>query len=285
MTDTNLKQTKISDESKQKYQSHLDQPVILDSYKGSGKLNGKVALITGGDSGIGKSVAVYFAREGADIIINYHKSDDDANDTKKLVEKEGKRCLNLKGDAKNEEVCRQIIDQVKKEFGKLDILVNNAGTHEQNEDVRDIDITTLKNTFEVNVYSFFYFTKAAVEIMPDDGNIINTTSVVAYRGSGSLIDYTATKGAIVSFTRALAQNLSERGIRVNAVAPGPVWTPLVIYSKDLERLDNFGKNTAMKRAGYPYELAPAYVYLASNADSSFVTGQVLHVNGGNAMTS
>lgn len=279
------KQTDISEENKKKYQPHLDKPAILESYRGSGKLNGKTALISGGDSGIGRSVAVYFAREGADVAINYLKSDDDAEETKKLVEKEGRKCLKFKGDASSEPFCKKVIDEIKKSFGKLDILVNNAGTHEQNEDVREIDTATMKNTFEVNVYSCFYFTKAALEIMPNDGSIINTTSVVSYRGSESLIDYSATKGAITAFTRALASNLAEKGIRVNAVAPGPIWTPLVVYSKDTEKLDKFGKSTPLKRAGYPYELAPAYVFLASNADSSYITGQAIHVNGGDEMCS
>jgi len=164
-------------------------------------------------------------------------------------------------------------------------LVNNAGTHEQNEDLQDVDRGTMKRTFEVNVYSIFYFSKAALEIMPNDGCIINTTSIVAYRGSESLMDYSATKGAISAFTRALASNLSEKGIRVNAVAPGPIWTPLVVYSKDMGRLENFGKKTPLGRAGYPYELGPAYVYLASNIDSSYVTGQCIHINGGDEMIS
>jgi len=279
------KQTEISDESKKKFQHHLDKPYILESYRGSGKLNGKTALITGGDSGIGRSVALHFAREGADVIINYRKSDDDAEETKRLVEKEGKKCLVFKGDASNETFVKKCIDDIKKAFGKLDILVNNAGTHEENEDVRDISTATMKNTFEVNVYSFFYFTKAALEIMPNDGSIINTTSVVSYRGSESLIDYTATKGAITSFTRALASNLAEKGIRVNSVAPGPIWTPLVVYSKDIKKLEEFGKSTPLKRAGYAHELAPAYVFLACNAESSYITGQAIHVNGGDEMCS
>lgn len=279
------KQTEISEENKKKYQPHLDKPPILDSYRGSGKLEGKVALVSGGDSGIGRSVALYFAREGADIVVNFLKSDDDAAETKRLVEKEGKRCVLFKGDASNEAFCKKVIEETKKQFGKLDILVNNAATHEQNDDVTEIDAGTMKHTFEVNVYSYFYFTKAALEIMPNDGSIINTTSVVAYRGSESLMDYAATKGAITAFTRSLASNLAERGIRVNAIAPGPIWTPLVVYTKDTEKLDNFGKKTPLKRAGYPYELAPAYVYLASNRDSSYVTGQAIHVNGGDEMSS
>lgn len=278
------KQTEISEENKKKYQHHLDQPPILDSYRGAGKLNGKVALVTGGDSGIGRSVALYFAREGADIAINFLKSDDDAAETKRLVEKEGKKCLLFKGDASSEALCKKVIDDIKQQFGKLDILVNNAGTHEQNEEPTELDTSTMKHTFEVNVYSFFYFTKAALEIMPNDGTIINTTSVVAYRGSESLMDYSASKGAIAAFTRALASNLAERGIRVNAVAPGPIWTPLVVYSKDTEKLDNFGKKTPMKRAGYPYELGPAYVFLASK-DSTYITGQAIHINGGDEMCS
>jgi len=279
------KQTEISEEAKKTFQHHLDKPAILESYRGAGKLNGKVALISGGDSGIGRSVAVHFAREGADIVINYLKSDDDANENKKMIEKEGKSCLLCKGDCSDEAFVKRVMADTKKQFGKLDILVNNAGTHEQNEDLQDVDSATMKRTFEVNVYSVFYFTKAALEIMPNDGSIINTTSIVAYRGSDSLMDYSATKGAIASFTRALATNLAEKGIRVNAVAPGPIWTPLVIYTKDLKKLEEFGKKTPLGRAGYPYELGPAFVYLACNVDSSYVTGQCIHINGGDEMIS
>ena len=276
------KQTKIKEEDKKAFQHYLDKPAIRDSYKGTGKLKDKVAVITGGDSGIGRSVAVHFAREGADVAIVYLKSDDDAKATEKMVQAEGRKCLVLKGDISDEGFCKQVIAFTHHEFGKLDILVNNAGTHEDDDEVGDFEAEQLMRTFAVNIFSFFYLTKAALEIMPGGSTIINTASVTAYRGSEHLIDYSATKGAIVTYTRSLAKNLAEKKIRVNGVAPGPVWTPLVVYSFDKEHLKEFGKDTPMGRAGYPQEVAPAYVYLASE-DSSYVTGQILHVNGGDVV--
>jgi NAD(P)-dependent dehydrogenase (short-subunit alcohol dehydrogenase family) len=198
------------------------------------------------------------------------------------VEKEGKKCLLFKGDISDEGFCKQVVALTHQELGQLNILVNNAGTHEDDEDVRNIETSQLVRTFAVNIFSFFYFTQAALEIMPEGGAIINTASVTAYRGSVHLIDYAATKGAIVSFTRSLAKNLAEKKIRVNGVAPGPVWTPLVVYSFDKEHLEKFGKDTPLGRAGYPHEIAPAYVYLASE-DSSYMTGQILHINGGDVV--
>jgi NAD(P)-dependent dehydrogenase (short-subunit alcohol dehydrogenase family) len=278
------KQTKISVSSKKKYQAELDVPPIRNDYKGSNKLENHVALITGGDSGIGRSVAIHYAREGADVAIVYLKSDDDAKETQQLVEGEGRKCLLIKGDISKEAVCKRVVKKTVDHFGQLTILVNNAGTHEDDKQLQDISSKQLIRTFEVNIFSFFYMSSAALEVMPKGSSIINTTSVTAYRGSGHLIDYSATKGAIVTFTRSLAENLAKKGIRVNGVAPGPIWTPLVVYSFDNDHLKKFGKDTPLGRAGYPHEVAPAYVYLAS-ADSSYVTGQVIHINGGDTLSS
>lgn len=248
-------------------------------YAAAGKLEGKVALVTGGDSGIGRSICALFAKEGADVAIVYHESDKDADETKAMVTREGSRCQLYKGDIASEAFCRSTVQQVVKDLGQLDILVNNAGTHEPDNDFLNIESDQFRRTFEVNMYSFFYFSQEAVKVIRENGCIINTASVVAYRGSDHLVDYSATKGAIVSFTRALSKNLADKKIRVNAVAPGPIWTPLVIASFDEEHLAEFGKKTPMKRAGKPSEVAPAYVFLASD-DASYISGQVIHVNGG-----
>ena len=253
--------------------------VIRPDYKPSGKLAGKVAIITGGDSGIGRSVAVHFAREGASVAIVYHQSDEDARETKKLVENENQECLVFRGDIAVEAFCRRVVRNTHKKFGKLSVLVNNAGMHEPDDDFMKISSAQFRRTFQVNMFSFFFFTQEALPLLDKDGCIINTASVVAYRGSEHLVDYASTKGAIVSFTRSLAKNLAKQGIRVNGVAPGPIWTPLVIESFDKKHLDEFGKQTPMGRAGYPYEVAPAFVFLASD-DASYITGQLIHVNGG-----
>jgi NAD(P)-dependent dehydrogenase (short-subunit alcohol dehydrogenase family) len=265
--------------SKEKIVGKENLEVIRKNYKGSEKLLDKVALITGGDSGIGRSVAVYFAREGADIVIVYHESDLDANQTQEMVESEGRKCILIKGDIASEEFCRSCVQQTVKQFSKIDILVNNAGTHEEDKEFLDITTEQFKRTFEVNMFSFFYFTHEAVKHMKENSCIINTASVVAYRGSEHLMDYSSTKGAVVSFTRAVSKNLAPKKIRVNGVAPGPIWTPLVIATFDEEHLKKFGGNTPMKRAGKPSEVAPAYVFLASE-DSSYISGQMIHVNGG-----
>lgn len=267
---------------KKKFHEELKMPPIRENYTGTGKLADKIAVITGGDSGIGRAVAVHFAREGANVVVNYLESDDDARETKYLVEAEARSCKLAKGDISKEGFCKQLISDTYNEFGKLDILVNNAGTHEEDETLGGISKRQLTDTFSVNIFSMFYLTRAALEVMAPGSAIINTTSVTAYRGSDHLIDYAATKGAIVSFTRSLAKNLASKNIRVNAVAPGPVWTPLVIESFDEEHLEQFGKDTPMGRAGYPCEIAPAYVYLACE-DSSFMTGQVLHIAGGDVV--
>ncbi|NVM63271.1 NAD(P)-dependent dehydrogenase (short-subunit alcohol dehydrogenase family) [Mucilaginibacter sp. SG538B] len=258
---------------------HPAPEYIKDNYKAAGKLQGKIALITGGDSGIGRAVSVHFAQEGANVAIVYLDEDEDAKITKDLVELTGQQCLLIKGDVKDPAFCKHAVQQTIKEFGKLNILVNNAGMQFPQKDVRAIDTGQLDVTFRTNIFAYFYFAEAALDHMHAGDCIINTTSVTAYRSSPSLIDYSSTKGAITTFTRSLATNLTEKGIRVNAVAPGPVWTPLIVSTFDEEKIKKFGSETAMKRAGQPSELGPAYVFLASD-DSSFITGQVIHVNGG-----
>ncbi|MCC8410782.1 SDR family oxidoreductase [Mucilaginibacter sp. UR6-1] len=252
---------------------------IKATYRPAGKLSGKVALITGGDSGIGRSVTVHYAEEGADVAIVYLDEDIDAKVTRDLVQATGQKCLLLKGDVKDAKFCKQCVEKTVKEFGQLNILVNNAAMQFPEKDVKAIDEKQLDITFRTNIYAYFYFAEAALEHLKAGDSIINTTSVTAYRSSPALIDYSSTKGAITTFTRSLATNVTEKGIRVNAVAPGPVWTPLIVSSFDEEKIKKFGSETAMKRAGQPSELGPAYVFLASD-DASFITGQVIHINGG-----
>ncbi len=251
--------------------------IIRDNYKGSGKLVGKNAVITGGDSGIGQAVAVHFAREGADVAIIYLRSDDDATETKRMVEKEGSKCLVLRGDLTVKKFRTECIAECSKEFGKIDILVNNAGVQYPKDDIQSITDEQIQRTFDTNVMSMLKFTREMLPKIPRGGRIINTTSVTSYRGSDHLIDYSATKGAITTFTRSLAVNLAPKKILVNGVAPGPIWTPLV--KETFEDLKSFGKDTALKRAGQPSEVAPAYVFLASE-DASYITGEVIHINGG-----
>ncbi|MBJ6117666.1 glucose 1-dehydrogenase [Pontibacter sp. BT310] len=252
---------------------------IRDNYKGSDKLKDKVALITGGDSGIGRAVAVHFAREGADIAIVYLNEDRDAEETKDLIEQEGRKCLLLSGDIGNEKFCQKAVDQTIKKLGKLDILINNAAEQHEQQELQDITKAQLEKTFQTNIFSMFYITKAALEHMKEGGAIVNSTSVTSYRGSDHLMDYASTKGAITAFTRSLSANLAEKKIRVNAVAPGPIWTPLIPASFDAKKVKEFGQNVPLKRPGQPSEVAPAYVFLASE-DGSYITGQVIHVNGG-----
>ncbi len=258
------------------------RPVPLtddQSIKGSGKLRGKVALITGGDSGIGKAIAILFAKEGADVAIVYLEEEEDARDTWQHVEAYGQRCLMISGDVSRERFCASAVEKTIKVFGRIDVLVNNTGTQYQQKSLEDVTTAQWQKTFYTNIFSFFWFTKNALPYMKKGSTIVNTASVTAYRGSPQLLDYSATKGAIVSFTRSLAVNLLKKGIRVNAVAPGPVWTPLIVSSFNPEKVASFGSDTPMKRAGEPAEIANCFLFLACN-DSSYMTGQVLHPNGG-----
>ncbi|MGY3264524.1 SDR family oxidoreductase [Lysobacter sp. HA35] len=252
---------------------------IRDSYRGSGKLEGKVALVTGGDSGIGRAVAVHFAREGADVAILYLSEDDDARETERMVIAEGRRCLLLRGDARSEARCRWAVEQTVKKLGGLNILVNNLADHVSQDRLEDVSSKQLKATFENNVYPFFFITRFALEHLGEGDVIINTGSVTSFRGSEHLLDYASTKGAIETFTYSLAKNLVKRGIRVNGVAPGPIWTPLITSTYGAKEQKEFGRDTPMGRPGQPSELGPAYVFLASD-DSSYITGQFIHVNGG-----
>ena len=252
----------------------------MENYRGSDKLAGKKALITGGDSGIGRAVAIAFAKEGADVAILYLEEHEDAEETKRLVEKEERNCLTIAGDIGDEKFCEEAIEKAVKELGGLNVLVNNAAEQHPQESLDDITSKQLERTFRTNIFSMFYLTKAALHHMSPGDAIINSTSVTAYRGSPHLIDYAATKGAIVGFTRSLSNALiKDKGIRVNGVAPGPIWTPLIPASFDEEKVDKFGENVPMGRPGQPNEIAACYVFLACQ-DSSYMTGQVLHPNGG-----
>ena len=248
-------------------------------YRGSGKLKGMVALITGGDSGIGRAVAVLFAREGADVAIVYLSSHEDAEETKRYVEKEGRDCLLIAGDVKDPKFCKEAVDKTVEEFDRIDILVNNAAFQEHAHSLLDITDERLDETFKTNIYGYFYMARAAVPHMKQGCCIINTGSVVGLRGSAQLLDYSATKGAIHAFTMSLASSLLEKGIRVNAIAPGPVWTPLNPADRSAKEIVEFGKKTDFKRPAQPEELSPAYVFLASPVCSSYITGIVLPITG------
>jgi NAD(P)-dependent dehydrogenase (short-subunit alcohol dehydrogenase family) len=248
-------------------------------YQASGKLRDKVALITGGDSGIGRAVAILFAKEGADIAIVYYNEHDDARDTQRQVEQEGRKCLLIAGDIGDEAFCKKAVAQTVRELGKLNCLVNNAAEQHPQTDIRDITAEQLDRTFRTNIYAMFYLVKAAVPHLKEGDTIINTASVTTYRGSPQLLDYSATKGAIVGFTRSLSQALIKDGIRVNGVAPGPIWTPLIPSTFPAEKVATFGGDVPMERAGEPEEVARCFLFLASD-DASYIAGQFLHPNGG-----
>jgi NAD(P)-dependent dehydrogenase (short-subunit alcohol dehydrogenase family) len=256
------------------------KPIVDDpEYRAAGKLEGKVALITGGDSGIGRAVAICYAKEGADVAIVYLCEHQDAEETRRKVEQYGRRCLTIAGDVGEEVVCRQAVERVVREFGKLDILVNNAAEQHVVQSLEEISADQLERTFRTNIFGYFFMTKAALPHLQPGAAIINTTSIQAFKPSPTLMDYAATKAAILNFTRSLAEELTPKGIRVNAVAPGPVWTPLIPGSFPEEQVQQFGSDTPMKRAAQPAEMAPAYVYFASR-DSSYVSGEVLLQVGG-----
>ncbi|WP_428938226.1 SDR family oxidoreductase [Fontivita pretiosa] len=253
--------------------------VQLAEYRPAGKLQGKAALITGGDSGIGRAVAVAYAREGADVAIVYLNEHKDAEQTRRLVEAEGRKCILISGDIGDERFCQQVVEQTVRELGKLDILVNNAAEQHPRQSIEQITAEQLERTFRTNIFAMFYLTKAAMKHLKPGSAIINTSSVTAYRGSEQLLDYSATKGAIVAFTRSLGQALASKGIRVNGVAPGPIWTPLIPSTFPPEKVETFGADVPMGRPGEPAEVAPSFVFLASS-DASYFAGQILHPNGG-----
>jgi len=262
-------------EEKMQPKPEADNP----NYIGSNKLAGKVAIITGGDSGIGRAVAIAFAKENANVVITYLDEHEDAEKTKKMIEEKGGKCITIAGDISDEKFCQHIIETTIKTFRHLDIVVNNAAVQFPQENIINISKEQLEHTFRVNIFSFFYLVKAALPHLNKGSSIINTTSVTAYKGSPTLLDYSSTKGAIVAFTRSLSLALLPKGIRVNAVAPGPIWTPLIPASFPAEKVEKFGEDVPMHRAGQPDEIAPSYVFLASS-DSSYLSGQVLHPNGG-----
>lgn len=268
------------------HESELEpKPEWQPRYPGSGRLQDKVAIVTGGDSGIGRAVAVLFAREGADVAIFYLNEHDDAAETKRIVEAEGRRAITVPGDLGSRDLCFKAVQQVVDTFGKLDILINNAGEQHPDEKIEDITEEQLRRTFQTNIFSMFFLVQAAMPHLKEGSAIVNCTSETMYKGAPILLDYSATKGAITAFTRSLAKNLVEKGIRVNAVAPGPIWTPLNPFGgQPPEKMPEFGKNTPMKRPGQPNEVAPAFLFLACE-DSSYMTGQVLHPDGGDTTSS
>ncbi len=268
------------------HESQLDpKPEWQPRYPGSGRLQDKVAIVTGGDSGIGRAVAALFAREGADVAIFYLNEHDDAQETKRIVEAEGRRAIAVPGDLGSKEFCEKAVEQVVDTFGRLDILINNAGEQHPDEKIEDITEEQLRRTFQTNIFSMFFLVQAAMPHLKEGAAIVNCTSETMYKGAPILLDYSATKGAITAFTRSLAKNLVEKGIRVNAVAPGPIWTPLNPFGgQPPEKIPEFGKDTPMKRPGQPNEVAPSFLFLACE-DSSYMTGQVLHPDGGDTTAS
>jgi len=269
-------QPRPGSETKMRPQPLFDDP----KRKGSDKLLDKIALVTGGDSGIGKAVAILFAKEGADIAIAYLNEHKDARDTADIIiNRYGRKCILIPGNLGKEPHCKSMVKKVIREFGRIDILVNNAALHFENKELQDLTTKELLKTFETNIFSYFWVTKESLPFMKKNSCIINTSSVTAYRGSGALIDYSATKGAIVSFTRSLSASLTKKKIRVNGVAPGPVWTPLIASSFKGKKVAQHGSDVPMERAGEPLEIAPAYLFLASD-DASYISGQFIHPNGG-----
>ncbi len=262
-------------------ESRMEPEPIYDNpdYKGADRLKGKTAIITGGDSGIGRAVAVAYAKEGCNVVIVYNIADDDANTTKQAVESYQSKALLIKGDIGDSNFCNQVIEKTIQTFQQLDILVNNAAEQHQQKRLEDITDEQLQRTFQTNIFAMFYLTRAALPHLKENSIIINTSSITAFKGNETLLDYSATKGAITAFTRSLSTNLAERKIRVNQVAPGPIWTPLIVSTLDKNTVGTFGKDTPLKRAGQPVEVAEAYVFLASDA-STYITGQTIHVNGG-----
>lgn len=256
------------------------KPIFEDpTYKSSFKLTGKTAIVTGGDSGIGRAVSLAFAMEGADVAIIYFDEHIDAEETKKMIESKGKKCILIQGDIGEEEFCKQAVNKIISEFGKIDILVNNAAEQHPQKSIEDITKEQFERTFKTNIFGMFFLTKAVKPYLKDGASVINTASITAYKGDELLLDYSSSKGAVVSFTRSLALQVVGKNIRVNAVAPGPIWTPLIPASFNEQEVAKFGSSTPMGRPGQPVELACAYVFLASN-DSSYMTGQTLHINGG-----
>lgn len=268
-------------------ESKMIPPPVDDDprYRGSGKLEGKIAIVTGGDSGIGRAVAIAYAKEGADIAIIYLSEDSDAEATQQKVAQQGRRCLKFRGDVADETFCQTAIERTVHEFGRLDVLVNNAAEQHVTKGIEEIDSKQLEQTFRTNFFGYFYMVRAALPHLKEGASIINTTSIQAYEPDYYLMDYASTKGAILNFTRSLARELGEHGIRVNGVAPGPIWTPLIPSTFEPDKLEKFGRDTVLKRPGQPFEVAPSYVFLASETDSSYITGQILHPNGGSGMYS
>lgn len=260
----------------------VPRPDFEPRYSGSSRLEGKTALITGGDSGIGRAVSVLFAREGANVAIVYLEEDEDAKKTKSLIEDEGQECLLIKGDIGSAKFCVDAVKRTVKQFGGLDVLVNNAAEQHEAEEVEEISEKQLDRTFRTNLYGYFFMTQAALPHLKKGSTIVNTASITAYRGHPSLVDYASTKGAVVTFTRSLASQLADKGIRVNGVAPGPIWTPLIPASFDADTVTKFGTDVPLGRAGQPNEVAPCHLFLACE-DSSYMTGQMLHPNGGEAV--
>jgi NAD(P)-dependent dehydrogenase (short-subunit alcohol dehydrogenase family) len=250
-----------------------------DSYRGSGRLRGKAAIITGGDSGIGRAVALAFAREGADVLISYLNEEEDARETARVIEREGRKCLTVAGDITEEAHCREIVRRATAEFDRIDVLVNNAAFQMTHESIQELSSEEFDRTFRTNVYAMFYLCKAALPVMKKGGSIINTASIQAYQPTSQLLAYASTKGAIVTFSKALAEEAMKQGVRVNVVAPGPIWTPLIPSTMPQEKVETFGQDTPTGRAGQPVEVAPVFVFLASD-ESSYVCGEVIGVTGG-----